>query len=479
MVVGDAHADPRFHDNPLVVGDPNIRFYAGAPLRTAEGHALGALCVIDTRPRQLTDTQRELLAELGSLVMEQLEHRRQRLLAERETEQLRTLLAALPAPVTVHRGSEVVFANAAAEKVLRVGPGGLVGQSAGQFVVPGSQTERSTPRRLESTVRISDGNEVLVESTLMPLRWRGDEAWVALHRDVGAERQREADRQRATDSLARELNQLLVIFDGLPEGVIVADASRRCVYANRMMTHFFGVTTADLLGWTLEDIARHVSTCSDDPERTARRMREMVEIPEGTSRAEKFTFVTPRGQVLRREVHRLGLPERPWVNVWTDISAEAAELKQSQLAASTDPLTGLANRRAAEAELRRALSAGGPVSVVLFDVDHFKKVNDTFGHDVGDAVLVAVAGALRGRARAGDFVARWGGEEFLAVVAADEAGARRLAERARVAVSELETGAGRVTVSAGVARVEQIADVKRADERLYEAKHQGRNRVVG
>ncbi|PZR13290.1 MAG: hypothetical protein DI536_13475 [Archangium gephyra] len=114
----------------------------------------------------------------------------------------------------------------------------------------------------------------------------------------------------------------------------------------------------------------------------------------------------------------------------------------------------------------------------LFDVDHFKKVNDTFGHDVGDVVLQQVADALRSSARTGDFVARWGGEEFLAVVA-DPAGAQRFAERVRLAVSALETPAGRVTISGGISPVQRPGDVKRADERLYEAKRQGRNRVLG
>ncbi|MCI3206900.1 sensor domain-containing diguanylate cyclase [Pandoraea capi] len=76
LVVPDARADRRFADNPLVTGDPNIRFYAGAPLRTPEGHRLGTLCVIDRRPRDLDDEKRALLADLSSLVVDELELRR-------------------------------------------------------------------------------------------------------------------------------------------------------------------------------------------------------------------------------------------------------------------------------------------------------------------------------------------------------------------------------------------------------------------
>ena len=76
LVVPDARADRRFADNPLVTGDPNIRFYAGAPLRTPEGHRLGTLCVIDRRPRELDDEKRALLADLSTLVVDELELRR-------------------------------------------------------------------------------------------------------------------------------------------------------------------------------------------------------------------------------------------------------------------------------------------------------------------------------------------------------------------------------------------------------------------
>ncbi len=479
LVVPNALEDPRFADNPLVLGDPHIRFYAGAPLRTSDGYALGTLCVIDRRPRELTTAQRDLLAELGNLVMEQLEHRRSRLMALRESEQLRALLTALPAPVTVHLGEKVVFANEAAERVMRVSPGALVGHTAREFVVPGSRSADSSPSRIERKLRTGDGGEVRVESTPMPLRWHGEDAWAVVHRDVGAERETQALRRRESERLARQLEELLAVFDELPEGVVVFDAELRVAYANRSVAELFAVDRATLPGWYVDDIARHVATMSDEPERVLSRMKQMLSLTEGQSQAAQFTFSRPRHRVMRRELHKLGLVDRPWVSVWTDVTEEVAQLKQSQAAASTDALTKLPNRRAAETELEVALAAGGPVTVVLFDVDHFKKVNDTFGHDVGDEVLIRVGEALRTSARTGDFVSRWGGEEFLAVVRADDTGARRFAERVRLAVSSLETSAGKVTISGGLATVARPADVKLADAQLYEAKRQGRNRVMG
>lgn len=165
------------------------------------------------------------------------------------------------------------------------------------------------------------------------------------------------------------------------------------------------------------------------------------------------------------------------------LAAEAREL------ARTDVMTGLANRRAVlerlEHEKAVAKRRRSSVVVVLCDVDHFKAVNDTFGHAMGDDVLRAVALALRGAVRNVDLVGRWGGEEFLAVLPeASEAGARIVAERMRMAIERLppfEAGPSRVTASfgaaawAGDAKLEIL--IERADRALYRAKSRGRNRV--
>jgi len=161
--------------------------------------------------------------------------------------------------------------------------------------------------------------------------------------------------------------------------------------------------------------------------------------------------------------------------------------------ATTDPLTGMMNRRsfleAAELELRRSTRYGRPLSVLMIDVDHFKSVNDRFGHDVGDRVLIALAQACRRTVREVDLVARLGGEEF-AILAPETAlaNAGLLGERLRAAISALEvptpTGILRITASIGVASrsadpTDSFAEIlKRSDLALYEAKGTGRDRVV-
>jgi diguanylate cyclase (GGDEF)-like protein len=155
--------------------------------------------------------------------------------------------------------------------------------------------------------------------------------------------------------------------------------------------------------------------------------------------------------------------------------------------AATDGLTGVANRRTFEAaldvELTRASRSGTAVSLVLLDIDHFKRLNDTHGHQIGDEVLRGVGRLLREQSRAFDTPARYGGEEFVVIMpGADVAAAERGAERLRQAIAAMETVAP-VTVSAGVATFPvHAADagslVQMADGALYASKGGGRNRTT-
>lgn len=161
--------------------------------------------------------------------------------------------------------------------------------------------------------------------------------------------------------------------------------------------------------------------------------------------------------------------------------------------ATHDALTGVRNRGSLleilGRELRRSLRTKSATGIVIFDVDHFKRVNDTFGHPVGDEVLVEISKATRRLVRNEDVFARYGGEEFVLIlrgIALD--GARIVGERLRERIAELsintDKGPLKVTVSVGCASFattpEATAEslVQVADKRLYAAKHGGRNRVV-
>jgi diguanylate cyclase (GGDEF)-like protein len=169
----------------------------------------------------------------------------------------------------------------------------------------------------------------------------------------------------------------------------------------------------------------------------------------------------------------------------------AEALEKIERMASYDELTGLYNRRVieelADKECRRADRSGAAVCVALVDVDHFKRVNDQFGHATGDAVLRALAQTLGGMLRATEHVGRYGGEEFLVVLADTTAnGATVPLERLRAGVQRMRVPTlpegEQVTISIGAAerrRGEDLrAAIQRADASLYEAKRGGRNRVA-
>jgi two-component system cell cycle response regulator len=160
--------------------------------------------------------------------------------------------------------------------------------------------------------------------------------------------------------------------------------------------------------------------------------------------------------------------------------------------ATIDTLTGLYNRRAfldvMDRERSRSTRHGYPLSVLLIDVDHFKRVNDTLGHAAGDAVLQGVAQVLARVARRSDVVARWGGEEFvIALAQTGEAGARVAAERVRRAIAEATfpvPGADPLHVTASIGAASGLAPwaveavIAEADQAMYAAKARGRNRVA-
>jgi diguanylate cyclase (GGDEF)-like protein len=181
------------------------------------------------------------------------------------------------------------------------------------------------------------------------------------------------------------------------------------------------------------------------------------------------------------EVERAAMRELSELQLGLERARIEMELLRDQ--AERDPLTGLHNRR----HLQRSRDVPGPVGLAVLDIDHFKSVNDCFGHEVGDRVLVRVAEVLREQVRADDVAARTGGEEFLLLMPrTDDAEALACCERVRRALHVEPWGAIapglRITASFGVVTAPDAADLdgltRDADARMYAAKHAGRDRAV-
>jgi diguanylate cyclase (GGDEF)-like protein len=180
----------------------------------------------------------------------------------------------------------------------------------------------------------------------------------------------------------------------------------------------------------------------------------------------------------------------------TDVAINRRQLQASNLElqklSSTDRLTGLCNRghweEALKVEYVRHGRYGHATSLIMFDIDHFKRVNDTYGHQVGDQVIQRVADVLRELVRDADIAGRYGGEEFAVLLPdTDKAGGAMLAERLRKVVEEQtvesEAGSVRFTISLGVADLGYPTDdykqlIEWADQALYASKRGGRNRVT-
>jgi diguanylate cyclase (GGDEF)-like protein len=166
-----------------------------------------------------------------------------------------------------------------------------------------------------------------------------------------------------------------------------------------------------------------------------------------------------------------------------------SQQRKLEALALTDPLTGLPNRAMLSTTLDQAVQQSKrmstPMTLIALDLDHFKSINDTFGHDAGDTVLRGVGDLLRKRLRRADNVFRVGGEEFLVLLyGADMQSGRAVAEELRAAIAALTLLTGRtVTASLGVAALQSDDTwtewIKRSDNNLYQAKSAGRNRIAG
>lgn len=275
------------------------------------------------------------------------------------------------------------------------------------------------------------------------------------------------------------------IFETLESGIMLVGADDRILLCSLAMAMVFGRTPASLLGMPTAEFNELVLRLMDDPPQL---LVEKGLFPAGNGvRCEEFELSRPARCVARWVARRVQCSHFASVAVVTDITATVDLTSAYERMALTDRLTGLANRRGVEREIRQELLRlrrfQTPISFVLFDIDHFKAINDTHGHATGDEVLRLVSKAMASSVRDTDLLARWGGEEFLLVLPETSySGALVCAEKIRAKVETVGARVGfTVTISGGVYQPgpgESMTDVlTRADARLYQAKNSGRNRI--
>ncbi len=310
-------------------------------------------------------------------------------------------------------------------------------------------------RRFEKLVRISDGYQFLVRRTA----------------------------EQFQSMIERTSDGVLITQDGIVK------------YSNARMLGIVGYGPEELRGRAFADLL-HPKDRGEVFEACTRKTIEIGEPPvhESVMMHRDGTLVDVElcvGGMIYREAPA----EFVFIRNITERKRYEAELRdlnrRLEAAARADWLTGCANRRGMieriECEINRARRSGNPFSLVMFDIDLFKRVNDTWGHEAGDRVLVRIVEAVLERVRGQDVLARWGGEEFLVMLPeTNSKGAMIVAEDIRRVVESLRTEVGSgcvsVTISLGVVEYSlgtSIDDaIRQADQCLYEAKRQGRNRSV-
>ena len=252
-----------------------------------------------------------------------------------------------------------------------------------------------------------------------------------------------------------------------------------------------GILAADSLSGTLGGIAHHLAevVAYDDLSLYDAESQPVYAVgePVPADHVVAVPLIAHGQAVGALHVRRSGAPfsqeEVELVERFATMAALAYDSARQRDVAKTDGLTGLLNHRGSQEQLRAALEASAAVSVVVLDLDHFKRVNDRHGHAEGDRVLAAAAKRLRSVVRESDAVGRLGGEEFVLVLPGMEATeAREVAERARAAVSEVMVGGKALECSAGVAAhpadaVGAAELLAAADAALYAAKDGGRKQT--
>jgi len=303
-----------------------------------------------------------------------------------------------------------------------------------------------------------------------------------------------------------DISNKFAAYNDLLEGVQVISADMRYLYVNRVVCEHAKVPADSLLGHEMKDVFpgientdlyQLIKSCLKD--RQARQFVNHFQYPDGTSAyfSLRMQCIPDGALIMSYDVTTQVLAEQELTRqnekLEQAVQEKTTELRmlneQLHMQSVTDELTGLYNRRYFMDRLReeygRYRRYKGNVCLCIIDIDNFKAINDSYGHNVGDLVLKAVANTLNSHIRASDVVARYGGEEFtLLMPDTNLISARQLLERIKSGFQQADILAQyKVTFSAGIAQVKEdiptLDDlIKSADDVMYQAKASGKNRIM-
>jgi diguanylate cyclase (GGDEF)-like protein/PAS domain S-box-containing protein len=515
LIIADAAQDPAFRDNPLVTGEPGLRFYAGFPLRSREGYSLGALAVMDRVPRRLDQKQMQTMQLLASQVMALLELRRQRrdlekLVGEREwmNERLRSKAESLREAQRLaglggwrlHIASRKLHCSEELLSLLGVAserrPEDL--GSLRRLVHPDDRARVAAA--IDATLRHGGALDIehrvlLPDGALRSVRQRaemrtwssGERVLVGTMQDITEQHASQGSLRLLHDCISR-INDAIMITEAKDLG----EPGPRILFVNEAFEQMSGYAAEDVIGKSPR-LLQGPKTDSVQLERIqealARRQAVKAELLNYARDGSEF-WVECNISPVADESGETSY----FVAVQRDITERKRAQAEIERLAFYDPLTGLPNRRLLLDRLQHAVEgtrrSGMSGALIFLDVDNFKTLNDTLGHDKGDLLLQQIARRLEGCVRRYNTVARLGGDEFVIMLEELGAGAEQAAARAEVVIEKIQAafrhkfmldGAEHhCTPSMGVALFDRnqndIDDLlKRADLAMYQAKAAGRN----
>ncbi|MFL6716484.1 MAG: PAS domain S-box protein [Burkholderiaceae bacterium] len=531
LVVPDATTDVRFADNPLVTGAPDIRAYAGVPLRTRNGQAIGTLCAIDSQPRCFTQEELDTLSDLAALATKQVQMReameRSRLEVNRSNAALRANAAQF----------EEMF-DLASVGIAQVAPDGgwlnvnqalcrIVGYSADELqrlsfrdithpddlhadvdLMQQLGAGQIGQYQIEKRYRRKGGQTVWIDLNVTKKSSEDGrlEYFICIIQDIDARKQtehalaalrrnlEETVRQRTEEVLGREA-ELRMVIENTYDAYVSTDEEGRVITWNQRAESTFGWSATEAIGQPLEDLIIPEGMRARHREGMARYLRTGVKI--ALDKRLEVPAQRKDGTPLVVELcaTALHMRDRTMFSAFLhDITQRKAMEAEREREARHDALTGLLNRRAFMELLPQALAradrSGKPLALLFIDLDGFKAVNDTLGHEAGDAVLKHAGAVLMQSVRQTDSVVRLAGDEFVAVLenlSLSAADGHIVAEKILAKLGApllLDHGKAQVSASIGMAVYAPGSDrtpsalIHEADGWMYQAKQAGKGLVL-
>jgi diguanylate cyclase (GGDEF)-like protein len=511
LIVNDARLDLRFRDNPLVLGPPKIVFYAGIPVSIDGVHNLGTLCVIDTQPRQFDAEKLDQLHCFGRVVeglilafqsQKQAEYAKEKEARKcRELTRTNLLLEQIKELSGVG-GWEFVLDPPALTWTMETKRIHEVAldfepqiEKAVEFYAPKARPIISAAVEhaisagigwdLELPMVTAKGKDIWVRAIGNPKFKDGSViSLVGAFQDITRRKEIETRLQESEKGALETSAELSTILRSMGEGVSVFDKDYKLTIWNQKYIEIFAKPDGEIWkGVELRTLLEREKERGDFPGDIDAHLCNLCDqLSQGAPVV--FQFRTQKGRVILSTHSQL--PDGGFVGTHSDVTIQVQAVERAEYASRHDFLTGLPNRLAFNARIKELEKKDGgenrSLVLILVDLDKFKEINDTYGHQAGDKLLKDVAERLRNCVRKCDLVARLGGDEFAIVLECNADDALRISEAIAYDISHdmkrpFELSGSKVTASASTGLC--IASAKsfdidmvfnRADYALYRVK---------